>query len=356
MRSERYRNISYAAVGGFEAILRDGKAVAVRDEATRELLGRGTLIEHPYERFPFLPGRLGDPFALIAETLWVLAGRNDVAWLSHYLSRAVNFADDGLVWRAGYGPRLRNWNGVDQLMEVYRLLDADRTSRRGVISLFDPASDFGESRDIPCNNWLSWLIRDDELLLNVAVRSNDAMWGFSGINAFEWSVLQEALAGWLGIKAGPVYFLASSFHLYERGRHPERAADVIARFPWTTPYEIGIETPRLAVLPDRFDSALTAWFEAEEQVRLNPSSWPIKTAVEDPFLLAALRTMRLKWGAEVWSRDQLRAALHACPDDDFTAAAYERLARNDALMLIDIPQPSCRRYFDLAVSRESLRQ
>ncbi len=346
MRSERYRNISWATVGGFEAVLRDGKAVEVRGESTRELLGRGTLIERPDERFPFLPGRLGDPFALIAETLWVLAGRNDVEWLNRYLPRAAAYADDGRVWRAGYGPRLRNWRGVDQLMEVYGLLEADRSSRRGVMSLFDPATDFGNSRDIPCNNWLSWLIRDGELLLNVAVRSNDAMWGFSGINAFEWSVLQEILASWLGVKVGPVYFLASSFHLYEGGDHIKRAADVVAHFPGRTPYEMGIGTPRFAVSPDQFDQALADWFAAEERVRLDPNAWRLETSITDPFLLAALRTVRLKWGAAVWDIDRLRTELSACPDDDFTAAAYERLDRPAQQLLSDIPQLACRTYFE----------
>lgn len=348
MESERYRNISYATVGGFEAVLQHGKPVAVRGEVTREVLGRGTLIEKPYERFPFLPGRLGDPFALLAESLWVLAGRNDLEWLSHYLPRATQFSDDGCVWRAGYGPRLRNWKGVDQLREVYRLLADDRTSRRAVVTLFDPASDFENSRDIPCNNWLSWLVREGRLLLNVAMRSNDAMWGFSGINSFEWSVLQELLAGWLDVETGPAYFLASSFHIYERDGHLRRAAAVISQFPRTTPYELGVSTPRLSLAPAKFDTALSDWFEAEENVRLNPEKWPIGNEPSDPFLLAALRTIRLKWGAQIWNVERLRAELHACPDDDFTAAAYERLGRGWPELLSGIPQHGIRRYFELA--------
>jgi len=353
MKSERYRNISHATIGGFEAVLRDGEAVSVRGEATREVLGRGTLIERPQERFPFLPGRLGDPFALVAECIWVLAGRNDLTWLSHYLPRAAQFSDDGRVWRAGYGPRLRDWQGVDQLAEVFRLLSTDCTSRRAVMSLFDPASDFGASRDIPCNNWLSWLIRDGRLLLNVAVRSNDAMWGFSGINAFEWSVLQELLANWLGVEPGPTYFLASSFHIYERDRHLERAAAVVEAFPGVTPYDFNVATPRLGVAYNRLDAALSEWFAAEALVRQDPGNWPIESAPADPFLLASLRTVRLKWGAEIWTGDKLRKELHACPDDDFTAATYERLARRLPSLLDDIPQSGARAYFGRATRRPS---
>ncbi len=351
MNSERYRNISHATVGGFEAVLKDGNAVSVRGEATWEVLGRGTLIECPQERFPFLPGRLGDPFALVAECIWVLAGRNDLGWLAPYLPRAVQFSDDGRVWRAGYGPRLRDWQGVDQLAEVFRLLSADRTSRRAVMSLFDPGSDFGPSLDIPCNNWLSWLIRDGRLLLNVAVRSNDAMWGFSGVNAFEWSVLQELLANWLGVEPGPTYFLASSFHIYERDRHLERAAAVVDAFPGVTPYDFGVSTPRLEVTQDRLDAALLEWFAAEALVRQDPDAWPVESLPQDPFLLASLRTVRLKWGADIWTEDRLRNELQACPDDDFTAAAYERLARRFPGLLDGIPQPGARAYFNRATRR-----
>lgn len=348
MKSERYRNISHATIGGFEAVLRDGKTVAVRGEATQEVLGRGTLIERPQERFPFLPGRLGDPFALVAECIWVLAGRNDLNWLTHYLPRAAQFSDDSKVWRAGYGPRLRDWQGVDQLAEVFRLLSKDDTSRRAVMSLFDPRTDFGASRDIPCNNWLSWLIRDGRLLLNVAVRSNDAMWGFSGINAFEWSVLQELLANWLGVEPGPTYFLASSFHIYERNKHLERAAAVVDAFPNVTPYDFNVATPRLAVTQDRMDAAFSEWFAAEALVRQNPDTWPVDNMPTDPFLLASLRTVRIKWGAKIWAEDRLRNELHACPDDDFTAATYERLARRLPSLLDDIPQAGARAYFDRA--------
>jgi len=44
------------------------------------------------------------------------------------------------------------------------------------------------------------MIRDGKLHMNVIVRDNDAVWGFSEINSFEWSVLQEMMAYWTGLK------------------------------------------------------------------------------------------------------------------------------------------------------------
>ena len=188
--AQQHRNISYATAESFDAVLSEGAEVAVRGSLTRELRNRVTRIARPNERCVFLPGRRNDVFAQVAETFWVIGGRDDVPWLSRYLPRAPEFSDDGgATWRGAYGPRLRAWGDIDQLNEWRRLLLRDPMSRRAVGTIFDPARDFVESLDIPCNNWLSWLIRDGKLHLNVAVRSNDAMWVCSSLNAFEWSVL-----------------------------------------------------------------------------------------------------------------------------------------------------------------------
>ena len=155
----------------------------------------------------------------------MLGARNDVAWLERYLPRAPEFSDDGLTWRGAYGPRLRRWAAVDQIEQVRQLLLSDRSSRQAVMSLFDPGQDFVRSKDIPCTNWLGWIIREDRLRMNVVLRSNDVCWGFSGVNSFEWSVLHEMLAHWVEAEVGDANYLAMSLHLYEW--HSDRAARVV---------------------------------------------------------------------------------------------------------------------------------
>jgi thymidylate synthase len=180
----RYRNVTYAFVDSLRDVLAEGKSLAVRGSNIMEMRNRLTVLERPQERCLVTPSRHNNIFATIAETMWVLAGRNDLAFLSRYLPRAQDFSDDGQTWRAAYGPRLRNWHGVDQLRENLTLLRHELSTRRAVMSIFDPAVDFIDSKDIPCNNWIHWLIRDGQLHMNIAVRSNDIMWGFSGINTF----------------------------------------------------------------------------------------------------------------------------------------------------------------------------
>src|SRR5690348_7088220 len=91
----RYRNATYALVDGLRDILASGERLTVRGSRVSELRNRITVIERPKERCIVVPGRQNNVFATIAETMWVLAGRNDVAFLSHYLPRAPDFSDDG---------------------------------------------------------------------------------------------------------------------------------------------------------------------------------------------------------------------------------------------------------------------
>lgn len=342
-----YRNVSFATVDSFDAVLRDGADVIVRDQLTKELRNRVTQISRPAERCVFLPGRRNDVFGQVAETIWVISGRDDVPWLSFYVPRAPDFSDDdGKTWRGAYGPRLRAWAGIDQVAEWRRLLLRDRESRRVVGVLFDPARDFvPESKDIPCNNWLSWLIRDDRLHMNVAIRSNDAMWGFSGVNAFEWSVLQEMMAFWTGAEIGESTYFATSYHLYSR--HFTRAQEVVDRFYGITPYAFDIFPPRFSTAWAEFSGAMSSWFDSERQVRTDPDSEPTPTeGGPDLFLASSIRLLRMKWGAARWTTSRLKQKLNALPEDDFAVAAYEFFGRERPEVLDGISQPRIARFFE----------
>ncbi len=78
-----YRNISYAVVGSVQDLLRDGTDVVVKDELTKELVARNTRLERPLERYLFVPRRHHDITSQFAESMWVLAGRNDIGWLTN---------------------------------------------------------------------------------------------------------------------------------------------------------------------------------------------------------------------------------------------------------------------------------
>lgn len=180
----------------------------------------------PDRRVFMSPFRYNNVFALIAETLWVLGGRDDMEFLSYYLPRARDWSDDGAVWKAAYGPRLRRWFGlngrsaigstvrqVDQLCMMLAELKKDLHTRRAVAVIHDPVKDDSDTQDRPCNNWLHFMHSNGKLDMEITSRSTDFLWG-SNVNLFEWSVLHEIMAYWTKQKMGSLYFYTSSCHLY----------------------------------------------------------------------------------------------------------------------------------------------
>ena len=260
-----YRTASGALPFIAQELLEKGKEVGSRNGRVKELLNVQIKLERPYFRETLTEGRGANIFAQIAETMWVLAGRNDIEWLSHYLPRAKDYSDDGLTWRGGYGPRLRGFGtGLDQLNHVVELLREDPLSRRAVISLYDPEIDMAPGKDIPCNDFLQFQSRLGELHMTVTVRSNDLFWGWSGINAFEWSVLQEIVASMLGIQPGPLVFNIGSLHLYEH--HWERASRMKV-YNGVTSSRIWFDPHRKVKNVQDLDEALDRWFTWEHGVR-----------------------------------------------------------------------------------------
>ena len=277
-------------------VLAEGDEITSRAGLVKELLHVGITLQNPCDRYITNPARKASVAAQIAETVWVLSGRNDVEWLSHYLPRAAEFSDDGRTWRGGYGPRLRAWprrdgdgDVIDQLRWVVGHLRADRSSRRAVVTIYDPVTDSQPGKDIPCNNWLDFKSRLGRLHLHVAIRSNDLIWGWSGINAFEWSVLQEVVASILGIDVGPLSFSISSLHVY--GRHWARAGKVLGVL-----HVRGAPSPRTSVTSvEELDDLLNAFFLCEERIRLGQ---PLDFSLDifpDPLLRSWLRVLCWWW-------------------------------------------------------------
>lgn len=326
-----YGNLTTAFLGELENVVGDGAHVRVRGSLTRESLSRVIEIESVRDRQLRVVGRNNNIFATIAESMWVLAGRDDLEYLSAYLPRALDFSDDGSTWRGAYGPRLRKWNGTDQLAEVLAILRGDPTSRRAVAVLFDPDRDFGKSKDIPCNNWLHFIARDGVLNLNVTARSTDIWWGFSGINAFEWCFLLEVVSFWLGMPPGRLTFFTSSLHLYER--HFESAARLLATDQRGDASMASLQrAPHFATSWEDFEVELSEWMRVEHGMRLGATLQNLSSQLRDPLLTAYAQMLDVFWafkrGADPVA---LQDALTQLGDSELAFAAEEFIRRPHAL-------------------------
>ena len=221
------------------ALRMQGRRVVRRGKAVIEIPGLTSLtITQPLHRLALNPARQLNPWVSLAEFPWLMAGRCDIGWLLPYLPRAADYSDDGRYWRAGYGPRLRSWGSqhfaagqkpLDQVAKVVEILIADPMTRQAVIALWDPVADLGaQSRDLPCTNWLHFQAREVEgaggkstvLDLTVMMRSNDVLWGFSGVNVVNFTLLLELVARFTGMAVGCYRHVTTNMHVYEE--HAQR--------------------------------------------------------------------------------------------------------------------------------------
>jgi thymidylate synthase len=155
------------------------------------------------------------------EAMWILAGRNDVKFLTEFNKRMIDYSDDGLVFNAPYGYRLRNGSstdkGHDQLMTVIETLKRDPNSRQAVCQIWDEEDLHRNTLDKACNMSLVFRIREGKLCLTVYNRSNDMIWGAYGANIVQFSMIQEYIAAYLGCGIGDYNQVSNSYHVYTEG-------------------------------------------------------------------------------------------------------------------------------------------
>lgn len=199
-----------------------------------------TVYARPTERVMLHPGRDANPFFHLVESLWMLAGRDDLATLTPYVKTFANFSDDGKTVPGAYGFRwreqfdYRRGQDLDQLAWAVKRLKADPNDRRVVIQMWDPARDAyaadNGGKDVPCNlTALPVIGTDGRLNLTVFNRSNDMVWGAYGANAVHFSVLLEVLASLVGVPVGQYWQVSNNFHGYL-----ETMGKAGTEWPWGT--------------------------------------------------------------------------------------------------------------------------
>lgn len=203
-------------------------------------------IENPCERYVNIPQRKWNKTLGWIESLWLAQGNNSMEMPKAYVKNLMNFSDDGMFMRAGYGPRIRRFGsnvydmvttegetlpfqyayfqkGVDQLRFVVEKFAQDIDTREAVITIHDPTSDdFNKNtnrilntKDTPCTRSIHFMIVDGKLNCYVHIRSNDLIWGFSAVNVFNFTLMQEYVAMMIGVPVGKFYHYADNLHVYE---------------------------------------------------------------------------------------------------------------------------------------------
>lgn len=163
----------------------------------------------------------GTLFSCLGELLWYLAKTNDLGFISYYLNDYKKYSDDGKTVYGGYGPRMFDMRGNNQIANVIALLKRKSYSRQAVIQLFDASDIVKKHKDIPCTCTLQFMIRRRRLHMFTNMRSNDAFIGLSH-DVFAFTMLQEIIARTLGVELGTYNHAVGSLHLYKKHRNNAR--------------------------------------------------------------------------------------------------------------------------------------
>ena len=218
MKVIKVRNVNDAILRGIDLFQdktnyieqdsRNGKTLECVDPVT-------TVYLKPTERVCLIEARDANPFFHFIESMWMLAGRNDLKSLTYYVASMSNFSDDGETLWGAYGYRWRQYFHKDQIDMIVKLLKENPDDRRAVLQMWDPNKDLARvSKDVPCNTNIYFKIRDNKLNMTVCNRSNDMLWGAYGANVVHMSVLQEFVAHRLGVSVGVYRQVSDSFHVY----------------------------------------------------------------------------------------------------------------------------------------------
>lgn len=210
---------------------------------TFELLHAVLEIDDPRQRWILSRRPAINPAFAIAECVWILSGSNDAGVLNYWFPGLPEFRGKSPEYSGAYGYRLRKHFGIDQVHRACEALAADPASRQVVLQLWDGPSDLpladGRPRcaDVPCNVVSLLKVRDGRLEWTQVMRSNDVHRGLP-YDLVHFTVLQEVMAGWLGLEVGGYHHWSDSLHVYLNDR---------ARFSCGEVPTLGPNTDSLAI-------------------------------------------------------------------------------------------------------------
>lgn len=182
-------------------------------------------VNWPHRRVLLDAARDANPVFHLMEAMWMLAGRNDVAFVQQYNSNIGSYSDDGTSFNAAYGHRWCEHFGYDQLTRAAEMLNINHNDRRVVVGMWDPYKDLGgDSKDLPCNTQVMFRVINGGLHMTTTNRSNDMVWGLTGANFVHMSILHEWMAAAIGMHftgpegqpRGKWHHLSNNLHVYER--------------------------------------------------------------------------------------------------------------------------------------------
>ena len=223
---------------------------------TKEILHVAISISDPRQRWVTSRQPAINPAFALAEVVWIMNGRRDLAFLEFWNKKYRDFVGPGPELHGAYGYRIRR-RRLDQLKRAYHVLNRNPDTRQVVLQIWDSRIDMPKpngkpaNKDVPCNVISMLKIREGKLEWSQVIRSNDLFLGLPH-NLVQFTSIQEIIAGWLNIECGTYNQISDSMHIYEDDKEDIRKS--------LSPAQATLNTDSLAL--ERKESEL-AWKELE---------------------------------------------------------------------------------------------
>lgn len=194
------------------------------------------------EGFPLLTTKKVFYKAIIYELLWFIKGDTNIKYLvdhgvkiwnewpyenfkkhSSYQGETLeeyvdkiktdaNFAREHGDLGPVYGAQWRNFNGVDQLVQVINLIKHQPESRRMILSAWNPA-EINNMALPPCHTLIQFYVSNQKLSLQLYQRSGDIFLGIP-FNIASYALLLEMVAQVTNLEVGEFVHTIGDAHIY----------------------------------------------------------------------------------------------------------------------------------------------
>lgn len=205
--------------------------------------------------FPLLTTKRVNFNAMLREVLWYLSGEDHIRTLRQHTRIWDAWADEDGNLDTAYGRYWRRFPSaqrdpatgtyvvteIDQIGKVVELLKTDPTSRRMVVTAWEPGNAFG-SKLPPCHYTFVFNVEGSRLNCHLSQRSGDIAIGIP-FNLAAYSLLTYILAREAGLQPGIFAHTIVDAHIYVN--HVEGLREQLQRSPRPL--------PRLSIAPRKLD-------------------------------------------------------------------------------------------------------
>ena len=130
-----------------------------------------------------------------------------------------------------YGKQWRNFNGIDQLKNVVEQIKTNPSSRRLIVSSWNPA-EVDTMALPPCHSLFQFYVNDGKLSCQLYQRSGDVFLGVP-FNIASYSLLTILIAKECGLEVGEFVHTLGDAHIYKN--HFDQVKEQMSRTPYSLP-------------------------------------------------------------------------------------------------------------------------